>query len=169
MIELLNPQQVLADAGGPFIAALRGNLKTADAALKFILAGNAYFTVRSLKTGTRYTFRISKAEPQPGRERWTGNSYFVALLTGPENTADYTYLGMLRDLQFHLTRASRMTETSGPVAAVRWIMKHLPSGSFPPLTEIWHEGRCGRCGRTLTVPESIERGIGPDCAGKGAL
>lgn len=27
-------------------------------------------------------------------------------------------------------------------------------------------GHCGHCGRTLTNPESIERGIGPVCAGK---
>ncbi len=26
-----------------------------------------------------------------------------------------------------------------------------------------HEGRCGRCGRTLTVPESVTEGIGPEC------
>ena len=25
-------------------------------------------------------------------------------------------------------------------------------------------GACGRCGRPLTVPSSIDRGIGPDCA-----
>lgn len=25
-------------------------------------------------------------------------------------------------------------------------------------------GRCGRCGRRLTDPESIRRGIGPECA-----
>lgn len=37
--------------------------------------------------------------------------------------------------------------------------------------EVWHEGKCCRCGRKLTVPESIESGIGPECAGKmaGAL
>jgi hypothetical protein len=27
-------------------------------------------------------------------------------------------------------------------------------------------GECGRCGRTLTNPDSIDRGIGPVCAGK---
>lgn len=27
-------------------------------------------------------------------------------------------------------------------------------------------GRCGDCGKALTDPESIERGIGPDCAAK---
>jgi hypothetical protein len=30
--------------------------------------------------------------------------------------------------------------------------------------EIRHVGKCGRCGRTLTDPDSINRGIGPDCA-----
>lgn len=29
-----------------------------------------------------------------------------------------------------------------------------------------HSGRCSVCGRTLTNPESIERGIGPVCLGK---
>jgi hypothetical protein len=32
--------------------------------------------------------------------------------------------------------------------------------------EVWHEGRCGACGRRLTVPESIERGLGPECYGR---
>lgn len=33
----------------------------------------------------------------------------------------------------------------------------------------YHEGRCGRCRRKLTVPESIINGIGPVCAAKGGL
>jgi len=28
---------------------------------------------------------------------------------------------------------------------------------------VFHEGACGRCGRTLTVPESIASGFGPEC------
>lgn len=32
--------------------------------------------------------------------------------------------------------------------------------------EVWHEGSCGRCGRKLTVPESIANGLGPECAEK---
>lgn len=30
----------------------------------------------------------------------------------------------------------------------------------------FHSGRCGVCGRLLSNPESVERGIGPDCASK---
>jgi hypothetical protein len=37
---------------------------------------------------------------------------------------------------------------------------------MPDGVVIWHEGRCGRCGRRLTVPESIESGYGPECIGK---
>src|SRR5580698_3522062 len=86
-------QAVLAD----FVPA-PGNFATAEAALNFILAGNAYFTVRSQKTRTRYTFcvnRPKKAESCTWCRRTPcicSPSYFVALLTGPENTSDYSYL-----------------------------------------------------------------------------
>lgn len=29
------------------------------------------------------------------------------------------------------------------------------------------EGKCARCARQLTVPASLHRGLGPECAGKG--
>jgi hypothetical protein len=30
--------------------------------------------------------------------------------------------------------------------------------------KIWHRGFCAKCGKALTVPESILTGVGPDCA-----
>lgn len=167
------PQQTpLAAEDGPLVAA-PGNLRTAEAALAFITAGNAYFTIRSQKTGQRYTYRVSRAKPNAGYCQWCKAEpcrcvppYFVSLLSGPENTSDYTYLGMIRDRVFRLTRASKMNETSGPVRAFRWVYERLVRRELPPQTEIWHEGRCGRCGRMLTVPESVAAGIGPECAGK---
>ena len=33
--------------------------------------------------------------------------------------------------------------------------------TFHEALEVWHEGKCCRCGRTLTVPESVKLGIGP--------
>lgn len=153
--------------------SMSGNLRTAEAALAFITAGNAYFTIRSQKTGQRYTYRVSLAKPNAGYCQWCKAEpcrcvppYFVSLLSGPENTSDYTYLGMIRDRVFRLTRASKMNETSGPVRAFRWVYERLVRRELPPQTEIWHEGRCGRCGRMLTVPESVAAGIGPECAGK---
>lgn len=38
------------------------------------------------------------------------------------------------------------------------------SKPVPETWEFWHEGCCGRCGRRLTVPASIELGHGHNCA-----
>lgn len=35
---------------------------------------------------------------------------------------------------------------------------------LPDVIEVWHEGGCKHCGKKLTVPASIELGMGPDCA-----
>ena len=46
-----------------------------------------------------------------------------------------------------------------------WLMARLQSGKgLPETVEVWHEGRCCRCARRLTVPESIILGLGPACA-----
>lgn len=157
-----------------------GRLTTPASALQFFLAGNAYVTLRSARTGTRYTYRISRAKedvqndqgrffpakPLPNPQPET---YFVALLSGPENTDDYVYLGIIRAGEFRLTRKSRMNSQSIPVKAFGWTMAQLKSGNLPAELEIWHQGRCGRCGRMLTVPESIAAGIGPECAERMGL
>lgn len=143
-------------------------LGDAATAIRFMEAGNAYFTLRSAKTGVRYTYRMSKADcrtcgdgPCVHRPRW-----FVSLLSGPDNTTDYVYIGMVQDGEFKRTKASKMAWDSLPVLALQWVLHNLYDGKMPPQAEIWHEGRCGRCGRRLTVPESIAAGLGPDCAGK---
>lgn len=83
---------------------------------------------------------------------------------------DYTYLGMLESERFRLTRASKMTPDSAPVRAFDFFVHNvIQLEREPGALEIWHEGRCGRCGRKLTVPESIAAGIGPECAGRMGL
>lgn len=45
-----------------------------------------------------------------------------------------------------------------------WFWRTLTSGrEFPAGFEFWHEGRCARCSRRLTVPESVASGFGPEC------
>ena len=83
----------------------------------FILAGNAVFTLRSVKTGTRYTYVVSKDDEKP--------LWFVGCLTGPDNTSDYTYLGGIRGGRFSLTAKSKMKIDSLPVKAFNWTWNHL--------------------------------------------
>ena len=149
---------------------LKGLLKDWAAVKDFVFAGNAVFTLRSTKTGARYTYKVRAKKEDLERGEADG-TYFVNLLRGPDNTADFAYVGVLRrDMALRLTSASRMGRGAPAVAALVWFLDAMRNGRavLPVPLEVWHEGRCGRCGRLLTVPESIGRGIGPECAGRMA-
>lgn len=135
----------------------------------FILGGQAIFTMSG--TGHRFTYKVNRKEPEPG-SRYTQPVYFVALLTGSNNETDYSYLGLLDAAtgQVRLTKGSRMTPDAQAVKAITWALPLIFAGKrMPPSFAIVHEGRCARCGRTLTTPESVELGFGPDCAAKLGL
>lgn len=139
-------------------SSLRGLLQPSQR-MAYILAGNATVTVLSVKTGQRFTYRIRQSEAREGRDR----VHFVGVLTGADNTGDYRYLGTIfsRD-KFVVTKKSAIGPGAPCAVAFGWLFEHLDSLAV----ELWHEGSCGRCGRKLTVPESIATGLGPVCAGK---
>jgi hypothetical protein len=62
---------------------------------------------------------------------------------------------------FRLTVASKMKLDSQPVVAFNYVLQHIDK--LPNICEVYHSGRCGRCGRELTDPESIKCGLGPHC------
>jgi hypothetical protein len=124
----------------------------------FVLGGNAVFTIESVGTGTRFTYRVRASD--------TREVFFVSLLSGPDNAADYAYLGIIpKDdpMTFRLTAKSCAGEQAASVKAFKWFWRQVTAGRLPATVGVWHEGRCGRCGRTLTVPSSIESGFGPEC------
>lgn len=140
------------------------------AATAFLLAGKARLTLVSMKTGTRYTYEIKRAaHERDGRRPW-----FVSVLVGPDNTADYQYLAALQDrtrsLESLESRFWRRRGERGPdrrFEAFRFFLRCLDAGELPDSLEVWHEGKCGRCGRVLTTPQSLMIGIGPECLEKG--
>ena len=124
----------------------------------YITAGNATLTVEN-PHGEYYTYKVRtpKDKPEP---------FFVSLLTGPDNNHSYTYLGLLNadDGSVRLTKASKFNDETKPVKVIRWAMRKLWNGEELPLGyKVRHNGHCGRCGRTLTTPESLDCGIGPEC------
>ena len=134
---------------------------TNDQTRAFLVAGDAIFTVAN-PTGDRYTFRIRMKDA----ELFRSAKYFLSLLTGPDNTRDYTYMGVVEPetLAVRLTAKSRLTADSTPVRVAQWALGRVASGQeFPAGYRLYHEGRCGRCGRILSVPSSIECGVGPEC------
>lgn len=136
---------------------------------EFVLAGKAIFTIQppaGVAEKAHYTFKVTHKEAS---ERWP-EAYFVSLLTGPENTSDYTYVGMLEAGSglLRLTAKSALGGDSYPVRLLERVLARVWAGEQAVIQAagyaLHHEGKCGRCGRLLTVPASIESGIGPECA-----
>jgi hypothetical protein len=133
----------------------------------FILAGKAIFTVDNgaQPEAKHYTFKMSAPEPDSALAAM--DCYFLSVLTGPDNTKDYSYMGIF-DAHTCELRATKGTKV-GPEAeswkVARWLLSRVWSGrGVPSPATLNHIDRCGRCGRPLTVPESVESGIGPECA-----
>ena len=142
---------------------MRGKFSDATSAVTFAKGGNATITARSVATGNRFTFKLSCPKDRATGKRLDTDKRFVSVMTGSDNESDYTYLGMLgEDGTFAATRATSPS-LGLQFKAFDWVWKTLSNGKLPSNLELWHEGRCGRCGRKLTVPESIESGFGPEC------
>ena len=142
----------------------RGQIADASSALAFVLAGNATFTVVSKKTEARFTFKCKRADEDDSRPM---RPWFVSLLRGPDNESDYTYLGLVREswngLRYEHGRKSKVSPDAPSARAASWLIGNVLRGQLPESCELWHDGRCGRCGRALTVPESVASGFGPEC------
>lgn len=126
----------------------------------FLLAGHAIFTVANPK-GEYHTYRVSAPDDQDD----TKPIWFVSKLTGSDNTSDYTYLGILTgEGRVIHTRKSGFAADSQAFKVAVWAVKLiLNSSPLPEGYTIQHVGKCGRCGRPLTTPESLSSGIGPIC------
>jgi hypothetical protein len=149
-----------------------GQLTNGTSARAFILAGNARLTLVSVKTGTRFTFRV-RAKDVPLTEGAaapdaTKTLFFVQVLNGQDNDSDYAFLGTIFEgTTYRHGRKSSVSVDAPSAKGFAWAWSFLAKGELPPGCEVWHEGKCGRCGRALTVPASIASGIGPKCASGG--
>ena len=125
--------------------------------LQFILAGNALFTVQNTDTGNRFTFKVRKPDDT--------KPHFVSVLTGSDNESGYSFLGTVFDPRhYRHGRRSRISEDAPSARAFDWLFRQLSKGRpLPPQVRVCHCGKCGRCGKTLTVPESVDSGFGPEC------
>lgn len=137
----------------------------------FILAGNATFTAQSINTGTRFTYKVQAPWDKKANKRdHDSNVRFVSVLTGSDNTSDYSFLGtvFLPSDQFPFSSfkhslKSKITKGAKSYKAFNYVWHYVGKDKPAELVEIFHEGKCGRCGRKLTDPNSIKSGFGPEC------
>jgi hypothetical protein len=133
--------------------------------LYFMLAGKAVFTVVNESTGNRFTYKVVKARDAKPQGPW-----FVKVLCGPDNMRHYKYLGCVwlnhpdQGPVYVHGKKSRISHEADSARAFAWTLRRLAGvGVLPDCIKVYHEGRCGRCGKRLTVPQSIEDGYGPEC------
>lgn len=139
----------------------------------FILAGEAVFTIeipadrqKDFGGKTHYTYQVQKVE---ANGQWA-EAYFAKLLTGPDNTSDFSYLGKLDTFtgQVRETAKSFLAADSVPFRLLNRVLARVWANDNAAFEQfgfrLHHEGACGRCGKRLTRPGPIERGIGDDCA-----
>lgn len=159
----VQPEQVL-----PWIRAAMGAGRT------------LILTVKSVASGAHLTYRLRPTK-RPPNDKGVGTLAMADVLTGPNNGADYTFLG---GVYFHegtgigvLTGprterpkgggGSTIGDDAPSAKTLHWMFGRLARGQvLAPAAEVWHDGTCALCGRPLTTPESVALGIGPVCLEK---
>ena len=128
----------------------------------FFFAGKAIVTLKNIHTGNRFTYKVTKA-------RGDKNIHFISVFVGTDNTNPYAYsfIGtVFEHNSFKYSSKAKMPLKAKPVAIINTFLSFLSNNSLPKGVEMWHEGKCGCCGRRLTVPESISSGFGKLCLEK---
>ena len=149
----------------------RGLITDPTLMMEFMLAGRAIFTIKSKKSGKHYTYKVTRARDKG--EQKSALRWWVGILTGGDNSTDFAKLGQIVAYhegypRFSLVRGTKFRKESPPAAGFEYVLAGIVYGNDAALNsfEFYHEGRCGACGRRLTDPDSIRRGLGPVCAGR---
>lgn len=120
-------------------------------------SGSSIFTVKSLKTGNEFTFKIKKSI--------FNNKHYIHVYV------EIGYLKFTRLGCYFNGRIFNKKKSTNTIAckAIAFILQKVENNDFSYLEEnieIMHTGKCILCSRTLTDSDSIKRGVGPTCAKK---
>jgi predicted RNA-binding Zn-ribbon protein involved in translation (DUF1610 family) len=136
-----------------------------DNALKFMRAGKAIMTIESKKTQKHFTFKFRTPKDVDENTPVDKIPVWVYVLTGSDNNYSYSFVGTIFGTIYHHSKKSRINEDATSVVAFKYWLKGLATNNTTRLNqiELYHSGKCMRCGRKLTTPDSINTGVGPVC------
>jgi hypothetical protein len=126
-------------------------------------AGRAVLTFENHEAGTHMTVKVSQARDKQDRKKLLPMFHVSVKLLG-DRLQSYAYAGTV----FTDTgnwNLSRKVNSNDQIARVfRWL-KAVTSNpeALRGKVNLFHEGRCCKCGLPLTHPESISTAIGPKC------
>lgn len=123
---------------------------------------DGFYTVVYAKANAHRTLKV---ETQT-EGKWAGST-FVGYLDGTDNEKNYRTFGFLNKRTgqvsfFNKFRASEPPERLTRIQRAVDIIFRQPDETG--LAYALRSSRCCRCNRTLTVPASINNGLGPECA-----
>lgn len=130
---------------------------------EFLTAGKARFLV-SNAAGVQYTFRIKRWDSKK-----TGKTFYFVDAQERSQWMEFVKMGtMTEDGQFiHGGDRAEVPVDHIANAVFQWaVTQIIEQNDLPEGYSMKHCGACARCGRPLSVEESVVRGIGPDCYGK---
>lgn len=123
----------------------------------FIFAGNATFTVLNSDTKNRFTYKIKKHKEK--------EIFFVSVMTGSDNYNAYTFIGsFFPGKGYKKSPKCIIGDDALSSKTINWFLnKFITHQNLYPTVKVYHEDKCGRCGRKLTTPLSVKAGFGPEC------
>lgn len=128
-------------------------------ALEYIIGQRAIYTLHNENSGNRFTYKTKQSKKN-------SNFLNIYVLTGPNNTRDYTLLGYINKStwSFNPSKFSSISSDAQSFKVFEWVYNRLRSNSLPEYIKAIHYNTCCRCGKVLTRPHTIAAGIGDDCA-----
>lgn len=117
---------------------------------------NGCITLTNPATGGHRTFKVST---QPIDAKFAPGKRIISLLTGADNENSYTGFGFVNPGKISLWRNKQTLQFQQYVDMIERPEHYMARG-----VQYLFEGRCIRCNRKLTRPDSIELGYGSECA-----
>lgn len=107
-------------------------------------------------------YRTLQVETQEADADFAPGERIISYLSGPDNTSSYTGFAFLKsDGRVIVWKRFRSDEHSALIEAARVLVADPRAASAAYGIASKH---CGICGRPLSTPASLDRGIGPKCA-----
>lgn len=121
---------------------------------------NGIFTIKS-PTGEHKTFRVHTWKQKEGESKPTRS---IGLLVGENNTSNYNDFAFVNGNKIIVWKKHRGTQLEKFATLIQDMLfgTHYKNKGM----EILITKNCMRCNRTLTTPQSIQDGIGPECKQK---
>lgn len=119
----------------------------------YAFGGKSIITIVSNKTQRHYTYKFTAVKGEAG-------AFIVEVMIGHKYYAFGKILRFGKGFKYIPKYVSKQDIN---YKAFMWTWRHIVNNVFPKKVYVWREDKCCVCGKRLTFPESIVKGIGPEC------